>query len=245
MHIVCFHISEDFANAKTEVRKAFYSLMGFPSNVYDGGYAQTYFIDESKIDDSGMRQVHAIGMSLSKSIQGSTLQFSGSVVNSESDSFNGFVLVFIVENGLVDSQYGITWNFVFRDYGLNKTLDLSGFSQDDFSGSWNIPSNVKPENIQVIASVYDTNSREPTHGWPYSVQSVCDVCAHSGMTQTFLPTDLNKDGEVNIQDMTIVAIAFDSKPGDQNWNPTADLDKDNWVTIVDITMIALDFGKIA
>jgi len=245
MHIVCFHLYEDFSNVKSKERASHYAISGHPSNVYDGSYARTYSIDANKIDSSGMRQVHAVGMTLAKSIEGSTLQFNGKVVNSESDSFSGFMLVFIVENGLVDSEYGITWNFVFRDYGLNKTLNLSGFSEDSFSGSWAIPENVKPESIQVIASVYDTSSREPANGWPYSVQSVCDVCGSSGVTQVSLPTDLNGDGEVDIQDITIVGIAFDSEPGDLNWNSVADIDKSGWVDIIDLTLVALDYGKSA
>jgi len=118
-------------------------------------------------------------MSLSKSIVGSTLSFSGSIKNLESHSFNGFMLVFITENQLTDPTYGVTWNFVFRDYGLNKTLSLAGLSTDTFSGSWSIPIGVNSANIQVVAAVYDTDTRNPTYGWPYAAQSVCDVCGHA------------------------------------------------------------------
>ena len=118
-------------------------------------------------------------MSLSKSIEGSTLSFSGSVTNLESNSFSGFMLVFVTENQLVDATYGITWNFVFRDYGLNKTLSLAGLATDTFSGTWSIPSGVNTDNIQVIAAVYDIDARDPTYERPYAVQSVCDVCGHS------------------------------------------------------------------
>jgi hypothetical protein len=56
-------------------------------------------------------------------------------------------------------------------------------------------------------------------------------------------TDLNKDGRVNIQDITMVAVAFGSKPGDADWNAVADLDKNGVVNILDITMVAKDYGK--
>ena len=59
----------------------------------------------------------------------------------------------------------------------------------------------------------------------------------------FLPIDLNKDGTVNIVDISIVAIAFGTKPGDGNWNPKADLDKNEEVNIIDISMVAMDYGK--
>ncbi len=55
--------------------------------------------------------------------------------------------------------------------------------------------------------------------------------------------DLNADGKVNIQDITIVAIAYQSKLGDPNWNELADLDKNGIVNILDISMVAKDYGK--
>jgi len=56
-------------------------------------------------------------------------------------------------------------------------------------------------------------------------------------------TDLNKDGRVDIRDMTIVAMAFGSEPGDENWNIIADLNDDEVIDIRDITIVALEFGK--
>jgi hypothetical protein len=55
--------------------------------------------------------------------------------------------------------------------------------------------------------------------------------------------DLNADGRVNIQDITIVAVAYNSRLGDPNWNKIADLDKNNIVNIIDISTVAKDYGK--
>jgi hypothetical protein len=55
--------------------------------------------------------------------------------------------------------------------------------------------------------------------------------------------DLNKDGIVNILDITIVAVAFNSKPGNSNWNPTADLDGNSIVNIIDIAIVAEQYGR--
>jgi endoglucanase len=63
------------------------------------------------------------------------------------------------------------------------------------------------------------------------------------VSPSLLVTDLNKDGRVNIQDITMVAVAFGSKPGDADWNVIADLDKNGVVNILDITMVAKDYGK--
>lgn len=56
-------------------------------------------------------------------------------------------------------------------------------------------------------------------------------------------TDLNGDGAVNIMDVSIVAKAFNSKPGCANWNETADLDKNGTINILDVSMVARDYGK--
>lgn len=56
-------------------------------------------------------------------------------------------------------------------------------------------------------------------------------------------TDLNGDREINMQDVTIVAIAFGSELGDSSWNQLADLDKNGVVNIIDITFVAKDYGK--
>jgi hypothetical protein len=54
---------------------------------------------------------------------------------------------------------------------------------------------------------------------------------------------LNRDGKVDIRDITIVAIAYQSIPGDPYWNASADLDGNGIVNIIDLTRIAIDYGK--
>jgi hypothetical protein len=56
-------------------------------------------------------------------------------------------------------------------------------------------------------------------------------------------SDLNSDGTVNILDIFIVANAFGSRPGDENWNALADLNMDGTVNILDIFAVAWDFGR--
>ena len=55
--------------------------------------------------------------------------------------------------------------------------------------------------------------------------------------------DLNDDGIVNIIDIALVARAYGTQPGDENWNETADLNKDEIVNILDISIVAMDYGK--
>jgi hypothetical protein len=154
-------------------------LTGAPSNVYDGQYRHTYYIDESDINATGARQVHKLQMSLTKAIEGSTLAFQGSIDNLETHTFHGFALVYITENHQIDADYGQEWNFIFRAYGTNKTLSLEGSSTDTFSGTWNIPGDTNTGNIQVFAAAFDADERDTSNGWTHAVQSVCDVCGHA------------------------------------------------------------------
>jgi len=50
--------------------------------------------------------------------------------------------------------------------------------------------------------------------------------------------DLNGDGKVDMRDIAIVAKAFNTIPGDQNWNPIADLNGDGRVDMKDIAIVA-------
>ncbi|MEM2738679.1 MAG: dockerin type I domain-containing protein [Candidatus Bathyarchaeia archaeon] len=64
-----------------------------------------------------------------------------------------------------------------------------------------------------------------------------------GKEKIFLPTDVNKDGIVDLIDVTTVALAFGSKPGDPNWNENADINKNNVVNFADYALVINDFGK--
>jgi hypothetical protein len=55
--------------------------------------------------------------------------------------------------------------------------------------------------------------------------------------------DLNGDRIVNIVDLVIVALAFDSTPGGLHWNPVADARRDGLINILDIVIVAIAFGE--
>lgn len=55
--------------------------------------------------------------------------------------------------------------------------------------------------------------------------------------------DINNDETVNIMDLYAVARAFQSKPGEEKWNPNVDLNEDQQINIVDLFVMAKEFGK--
>jgi len=62
--------------------------------------------------------------------------------------------------------------------------------------------------------------------------------------ENFLFGDVNGDCVVNVVDMALVALAFDSTPSSSNWNASADVNNDGVVNLLDLTLVGLNFGKI-
>lgn len=56
--------------------------------------------------------------------------------------------------------------------------------------------------------------------------------------------DLNGDGQVNILDISLVAVAFGTRPGETRWAPNADINNDDIINILDISTVAIHFGEV-
>ncbi len=76
------------------------------------------------------------------------------------------------------------------------------------------------------------------------------ACSYYNMLATsnttfYLPLigDVNHDGSVDIYDAILLARAYNTKPGDQYWNPSADINGDSAVDIYDAVLLALHFNE--
>lgn len=58
-----------------------------------------------------------------------------------------------------------------------------------------------------------------------------------------VPGDVDGDGHVNLTDLTLIAKAWHSHPGDPNWDPRCDLNGDNWVSLADLCTVGVNYGK--
>lgn len=87
------------------------------------------------------------------------------------------------------------------------------------------------------------NTEEPLNPFIFIDPNGTDSDFRAFILEVTSNPDLNRDGIVDILDMTIVAKAFSSRHGDANWNPVADLNGDSAVNIVDVSLLARSYGK--
>jgi YVTN family beta-propeller protein/parallel beta-helix repeat protein len=95
-----------------------------------------------------------------------------------------------------------------------------------------------------------------TEGVPYNqnytITAIATIPLGINLTNNTLSTgpitvrilgDINGDGKVDGRDITIIAGAFGSVPGDPRWNPDADINQDGKVDGRDLVLAAANFGK--
>jgi Dockerin type I domain len=59
----------------------------------------------------------------------------------------------------------------------------------------------------------------------------------------FFLGDVNRNGVVDSQDLSILIASRLSTPADDSWNPKADLNNDKIINVVDVSLLYVDFGK--
>jgi hypothetical protein len=69
------------------------------------------------------------------------------------------------------------------------------------------------------------------------------VDGHHFLSQPALKGDVNSDGIVDMQDIYMTVIAFNSFLGKSNWNPHTDLNNDGIVNIRDTMIVILNFNE--
>ena len=107
-----------------------------------------------------------------------------------------------------------------------------------------------PTASQMLDFTWDTT---PVPKGNYTISAVTDILPGEtdpddntlidGWIKETIRGDVNGDSKVDIRDITIVAMAFGTEPGDPNWTDNGDLDNNNIINIRDITTVAMEFGK--
>ena len=71
-----------------------------------------------------------------------------------------------------------------------------------------------------------------------------NMAASNTVFFTLHPADIDFSGRVYVSDLLLLAQAYNSKPGDGNWNPDADLNCDDRVYTADLLILAQNYNKV-
>jgi hypothetical protein len=55
--------------------------------------------------------------------------------------------------------------------------------------------------------------------------------------------DINRDGKANLQDLVLLAKAYNSRPGELKWNPAADINFDGVINLSDLVILANHYNQ--
>ena len=65
----------------------------------------------------------------------------------------------------------------------------------------------------------------------------------TGTVTLTVPGDINGDGNVNLQDLVLLANAYGSSIGNAKWNANADINGNLTVDLSDLVILAKNYGR--
>ena len=86
--------------------------------------------------------------------------------------------------------------------------------------------------------------RNPAACGPYTFDLTANGDSKSFTVCIMYPGDINGDSKVDVLDLQRLAWAFDSEPGDLNWNPCADLKCDGVINVLDLQRLAWNYLNV-
>jgi PKD repeat protein len=141
--------------------------------------------------------------------------------------------------------------FTLTVYADNDTTVIG----DEYTIGSQLVSNLLPNEYRNLTFVWDTTADvQPCH--LYAITAKTSVVPHethiedntmssSTMVKVRIFCDVNGDGDVDIEDIYLAALAFgaSNEPGEPRYNPAADVSNDDVVDVFDLYLIASNFGK--
>lgn len=164
-------------------------------------------------------------------------KFNGTAVVVEIDTLNHKA----VKSGTPYTVKTVS-NSTIRNFWYNQSdsrISFNATGPSNYMGFCNltIPKEVLSGTFAVLVNgeaVYYEKSENETHIMLYFGFHLSTVKIEILLT---VEGDLDGDREVTILDILVVSTAFDSKPGDPNWNPIADVVKDGKIDLYDAVYV--------
>lgn len=115
----------------------------------------------------------------------------------------------------------------------SQTFSINASQTRSFNFNWNTASLTQARYVMTTTVTRVTN------------ETTANAADNSRQASLMLVPrgDANRDGVVNILDLTFVGASIGTTVGDPAYNSEADLNRDGSVNILDLTIVALDFGK--
>jgi len=143
------------------------------------------------------------------------------------------ITVLAANEGIATETFNITLYANSTIIGV-QTITLYRGENATLTFSWNTTGLVPCSNFTIWAEA----SRVP-----FETNIVNNIC-FNGWIRIKMLGDLNGDDIINIYDIVLAAVAYNSRPGDPNWNPEADVAQPyGYVDIYDIVTIASKYGQ--
>jgi archaellum component FlaG (FlaF/FlaG flagellin family) len=133
---------------------------------------------------------------------------------------------------------------------VTETFDVTAYYDNNTIGT-QLVTDLAPDTEITLMFIWDTTDVQPCNNYtisaeastvPFEVNTANNVLTDGYVKVKFMG-DINGDGVVDLDDITIIGLAFGSYPGHPRWNPDADLDEDGIVDITDVVLAAINFGK--
>ena len=151
--------------------------------------------------------------------------YEGQIVN---------ITVVAKNEGIVTETFDVTVYYDASVFGIQTVTNLTAGANVTLTFSWDT-TGVEPSLISYTIKAVAT----PVPG----EIDTADNTYVDGSVKVKMLGDINGDGIIDIEDLTICALAMWSQPGDPKWNPILDLNNDGVIDITDLVMIAIHFGE--
>jgi parallel beta-helix repeat protein len=159
----------------------------------------------------------------------------------------------IIENSVSNSEYGIhvgissSDNLIYHNNFIGNTHQAT---TDAYSYN-----NVWDNGYPSGGNFWSDYSGDDSHSGPNQNEAGSDGIGDTPyiidgfnrddypLMNTYIVTDLNQDGIVDISDLAIISAAYGSTPGDAHWQSKCDLNKDGIVDRLDLEILVDNYGN--
>ena len=150
----------------------------------------------------------------------------------------------------VGQGYNASINVMMFNYG-NETENINVTicaNQTAISEIYNVE--LTSRNFAIIPFTWNTtgfaygNYTISAYAWPVLGETdTSDNNFTLGVVKVTIPGDINGDFKCALADLSLLAKAFNTYPGDAKWNPNADLNGDGRVSLADLSVMAKYFNQ--